>query len=164
MRRSQRVVRQSVRMLLLVTAASLGLTPLATAAHATDKTKGTFTYSCCTASIVDATYRPGEVIRLPWIATASVPSGPSELVTLSARISGPYNTVASLKSAFARHTPQLGRFNAEADVVRVSSGDAKRYFSLIKVPRDATAGFYELTTTTSVSSLAIRGGAVIRVS
>ncbi len=162
----RRVVgRSPARLLVLVTAASLVLMPVASAAHAASKTKATFTYTCCTASVVDATYHPGEVMRLPWIATANVPSvGQSELVTLGAKISGPYRTVASLKSAFARHTPRLGRFNAEADQIRVSDGAAVQRILLIKVPLDATAGFYELTSTTSTRSLVTSGGAVIRVS
>lgn len=155
----------SARLLALVTVASLALVPLASTAHAVSKTEATFTYSCCTASVVDATYHPGEVIRLPWIATASVPSPrPRQLVTLAARISGPYRTVASLKSAFARHTPLLGRFNVEADQLRVSDGAAVQRFSLIKVPRDAAAGFYELTTSTTTRTLVTSGGSVIRVS
>jgi hypothetical protein len=141
------------------------LTPFAARAIAATKTKAMYSYSCCTDSIVDATYHPGEVMRLPWIATPDASStGSEEMVMLSAKISGPYKTVASLKSAFARHTPQLGRFNAEADDLRVSNGVAKRYFSLIEVPRSATAGFYELTTTTSTPSLVTSGGAVIRIS
>jgi hypothetical protein len=86
------------------------------------------------------------------------------MVTLAAKISGPYKTVASLKSAFDRHTPQLGRFNVDAVQVRVSDGAAVRPVSLIKIPGDATAGFYQLTTSTTTRSLATSGGAVIRVS
>jgi hypothetical protein len=155
----------SARLFLFVTAASLVLTPLASTANAATKTKAMYSYSCCTDSIVDATYHPGEVIRLTWIATPDASNtGSEEMVGLSAKISGPCKTVASLKSAFARHTPQLGRFNAEAEDLRVSNGVAKRCFSLIEVPRNATADFYELTTTTSIPSLVTSGGAVIRIS
>jgi hypothetical protein len=104
-------------------------------------------------------------MRVPWVVTANIPSADkSEVVTLSARISGPYKTVSSLKNAFARHTPQLGKFNVEADQVRVSDGVAERAVEIIKVPRDATAGFYELTTSSVTRSIVVSGGAVIRVS
>ena len=155
----------SAGLFVLVTAASLILVPPPSTAQAGTTTRATFTYSCCTASVVDATYHPGEVMRLPWISTALVPSTrPKELLTLSAKISGPFKTVASLKFAFARHTPQLGRINAGAVKIRVSSGAGGRYFSLLKVPRNATAGFYELTTSTTNRFLVTSEGAVIRVS
>lgn len=161
-----RVTGQSLTRLLAVTCtAVLVSVPFSAAAYAGSKTNATFTYSCCTAAVVAAEFHPGEVLRLPWVATADVPSaGKVDMVTLTAKISGPYKTVASLKSAFARRTPQLGKFNVEADQVRVSDGVAERTVELIKVPRDATAGFYELTTSTATHSLVVSGGAVIRVS
>jgi hypothetical protein len=152
----RRVSGQSrARPLIVATTATLVLVPIASTAHADSKSNATFTYSYCTAAVVDATYHPGEVIRLPWVATANVPSAvKSETVTLSEEISGPYETVASLKSAFARHTPRLGKFNAEANEIRISYGVATRTVELITIPSDATAGFYELTTSTVTRSIA----------
>jgi hypothetical protein len=165
MSRMRNVAGRSVSIFLFVTAASLVVSPLATMAHAASKTNATYSYSCCTAAVLDAIYHPGEVIRLPWIATANTPgTGTAEvMVTLEAKISGPYKTVASLKSAFARHTPQLGQFNAEAVHIHISSDSAERYVSVIRVPSNAKPGFYELTTTTSIPSLVTTGGAVIRI-
>jgi hypothetical protein len=161
----RKVVGRSVWIFLFVTAALLVLSPLAITAHATSRAKATYSYSCCRSSVLDATYHPGAVIRLPWIATANTPgtSSAEVMVTLEATISGPYKTVASLKFAFAQHTPRLGQFNAEAIHIHVSSDSAERYVSVIRVPSNAKSGFYELTTTTLMPSLVTSGGAVIRV-
>lgn len=157
--------RSSVILLVFVTASTVALAPFAPTAHAVSPTTGTVTYSCCTAAVVDAKYHPGEVIRLPWIATDNVPSTePGEMITLAASISGPYKKVAALKSAFARHKPRLGRINVKANQVRVSDVAVERRVSLIKIPSDATAGFYELTTSTTTRSLETSGGSVILVS
>ena len=111
MGRLQRVIkRSSAALLVLVTASSTVFLAFPATAHAASQTTGTVTYSCCTASAVNAKYHLGQVIRLPWIITDNGPSTkPSEMVTLAASISGPYKTVSALKSAFARHTPLLGR-------------------------------------------------------
>lgn len=153
------------RLLVLVVACSIALVPSASVAHAAGKSTAKFTYYCCSSSVIDATYHPGEVLHLPWITMAPVRSTkPTVMITLTAKISGPYQTVAALKSAFARHTPRLGRFNVQAVRIRMSDGVAARPVSLIRIPSDVTAGFYELTTSITTSSLVTSSGAVIRVS
>ena len=159
------IARVSARLLGLVAIVSLVLVPFASTAQGANKTNATFTYSCCTASFVNSPYHPGEVMRLPWTRTAHVPGAlKTEMVTLSATITGPYKTVALLKTAFARHTPRLGEFNAKAAQIRVSDASGKRCFQLVKVPDVATAGFYELTTSVTTHSLVTSEGTVFRVS
>ncbi len=138
--------------------------PLSTTAIAGNNVVSTFTYSCCTSAVLDAGYHPGEVIHLTWRATANAPRVTNlEVITLSARISGPYRTVALLKSSLARIHPRLGKFRAESNVVRVSDGVLEPIVEIITVPRDATAGFYELTTSSVTPSLVTNGGVIIRV-
>jgi hypothetical protein len=103
-------------------------------------------------------------MTLKWTPSAYPPSNfPRNAVTLSAGISGPFQSVASLKKAFRRSHPRLGIINSKALTVRLSDQKFAHPTSLIRIPTDAGKGFYELTTTVKEGSVTTSGGSIIRI-
>jgi hypothetical protein len=143
---------------------SVILSPVPSGAQTAKSSPTTFSYSCCTAKFVNTVYVPGTVMTLKWTPSAYPPSNyPRSTVTLSAGISGPFHSVASLKKAFGRSHPQLGEINSKALTVRLSDQKSAHPTSLIRIPTDAGKGFYELTTTVKEGSVTTSGGSIIRI-
>jgi len=140
------------------------LSPISAGAQTSKSTRVTFSYDCCTELLVNAVHHPGDALALKWIQTTNPPNNyAATTITLSASVSGPFSSVASLKSAFARSHPKYGVINSKAIVIRLSDQKSAHPVSMIQIPADASKGFYELTTTVKEGSTAISGGAVIRV-
>jgi len=138
--------------------------PLPSGAQTTKSSRATFSFFCCTASFVNTVYHPGAVMTLKWSQSTYPPNNyPRSMVTLSASISGPFQTVTSLKKAFARSHPQLGVVNSKASTIRLSDQKSAHPVSHIQIPADAGKGWYELTTSVKGGSITTSGGAVIRI-
>jgi hypothetical protein len=143
---------------------SVFLGPVPSGAQTSRSSPTTFSYDCCDAAIVNTVYHPGAVMTIKWTPSAYPPSNyPRSTVTLSAGISGPFHSVASLKIAFGRSHPQLGVINSKALTVRLSDQESAHPMSLIRIPTDASKGFYELTTTVKEGSVTTGGGSIIRI-
>ena len=148
----------------IIVLSSIILSPIPSGAQTSKSSHTTFTYSCCTSSFVNTVYHPGAVMTLKWSQSTYPPNNYARsTVTLSASISGPFQTVASLKKAFARSHPQLGVVNSKALTIRLSDQKSAHPVSLIQVPADAGKGWYQLTTTVKEGSTTISGGAGIRI-
>ena len=98
-------------------------------------------------------------MKLHWIATALGPSATSAVSTvrLGAGLSGPFASVSALKSANSPAT-----LTAPVIVTTNQVGDAP--VSVILIPKDAPAGYYNLTTTIEQDGGQLSGGSVIKVS
>jgi hypothetical protein len=143
---------------------SVILSSVPSGAQTSKSSPTTFSYSCCDATFVNTVYHPGAVMTLKWTPSAYPPSDyPRSTVTLSAGISGPFHSVASLKKAFGRSHPKLGVINSKALTVRLSDQKPAHPTSLIRIPTDASKGFYELTTTVKEGSVTTSGGSIIRI-
>jgi hypothetical protein len=116
------------------------------------------TYSCCVPGDITAVRHPGETVTLHWIAT---PRGPStqmsvSTVRLEAGISGPFATVSALKASTSPPT-------VTAPVIVTTDRVGGAPVSVIQIPKNARAGFYNLTTTVDEDGGRRSGGSVIRV-
>jgi hypothetical protein len=114
------------RMVLIGTFAvtTMFLSPTASGAHTKVSYHATFSYNCCSALFIDTIHPPGDILKLKWIRLTNAPTTskqPAFTIVLSASISGPFATVASLKSAFARSHPKDGDVNSEATTIRLSN-------------------------------------------
>ena len=117
------------------------------------------TYSCCSPSDIYAVRHPGETVYLHWIATPLGPSATSAVSTvrLGAGLSGPFASVSALKSSNSPTT-----LTAPVIVTTDQVGDAP--VSVIVIPKDAPAGYYNLTTTIDQDGGQLTGGSIIKVS
>jgi hypothetical protein len=123
-----------------------------------------YQYTCCTASIMNAIYHPGEVVTVHWIRSAPISTGSSATpITLSITLSGPYRTVKLLKTDSVGPHPRLGRTRATAVPVRVMDSAADSPVSTLRIPENARSGYYNLTTTTGTKNLTVSGSGVIRI-
>jgi len=146
---------------------TLVLNPTTSGAQSKDSHQATFSYSCCSASFVDTIHHPGEVLKLRWIQLTNAPTStkqPAFRIVLSANISGPFATVASLKSAFARSHPKYGDVNSKATAIRLSNTKSANPVSSVRIPANAGNGYYELTTSVAGGSVTSGGGSILRIS
>ena len=163
--RSVRLQRMVLIAIFVVT--TLVLSSTTSGAQTKDSYHATFSYNCCSASFIDTIHHPGEVLKLRWIQLTNAPTSskqPAFTIVLSASISGPFATVASLKSAFARSHPKYGAVNSKATAIRLSNTKSANPVSLIRIPADAGKGYYEFTTSVAGGSVTSSGGSVIRIS
>jgi hypothetical protein len=123
-----------------------------------------FSYTCCRGSVMNAIYHPGGVITVHWIRTvAGTGQHPATPITLSLSLSGPYRTVSALKrDSIGRH-PRRGRTNARAKRIIVLDTALDSPISLLKIPKDAGSGYYNLTTTIGTKNLTVGGSGIVRV-
>jgi hypothetical protein len=103
---------------------------------------------------------PGEVMSLHWIRPAVVASQGAEKVqlTLTARLSGPFQDVTSLKVGDSK-----GAFTFNAPAVSVSNAGTVPVISTITIPKAAPAGFYNLTFAVAAGRLTSSGASVVQV-
>jgi hypothetical protein len=123
-----------------------------------------YSYTCCSGSVMNAIYHPGSVITIHWIRKFVAPTQvPATSINLSLSLSGPYRTVASLKTDSIGAHPRRGRTKASAKRIVVLDTAFDSPVSILRVPNDARSGYYNLTTTIGTKSLTVSGSGVIRI-
>lgn len=154
----------TTRVASMLSAVALVTTGCGTAAggSATGRVHTVYTYSCCRAADLTPAH-PGERLLLHWSVTSSRPPRPqgAQRVTLSARLSGPFSSVTSLKRK-AGHVATAVAVTAQTLHTTDSAG--RREVSVLRIPHDAGPGLYELDTGTRWrGGLAQSGGTIIRI-
>ncbi len=154
-------------LIVIMVVSTLVLSPTTSGAQTKDTYHATFNYECCSALLVNTVYHPGDVLKLRWIRLTNAPTTrkPTGVtIVLSASISGPFASVASLKSAFARSHPKFGEVNSKATNIRISNRTFAKPVSSIRIPAKAGKGYYELTTSVAGGPVTQTGGSIIRIS
>jgi hypothetical protein len=131
-----------------------------------DSTKATFNFSCCTAFNTQALYHPGEVVRLSWTPVEALPGDyPQRTITLTALLSTPFDSVKDLKSSTTDGAFNLtsGPFIAAADQLQVSNRSGLTPNMSIRIPGNATTGYYEIVTKASQTGFSNTGGLIIKI-
>jgi hypothetical protein len=126
-----------------------------------------YTYECCKDSVVNTVYRPGEILRLQWTRVAQVSGevGPTShaMFTLRASLSGPFSSVATLKTTSASSSTQPGSTGISAAALKVSGRIASSPVSLIRIPLTAGSGYFNLSFRVSSGAWSVGGATIIRV-
>ncbi len=126
-----------------------------------------YTYECCRASMVNTVYHPGEILRLRWIRVAQAPgqTGQTSHATLELRVSlsGPFDNVAILKAISVASNSQSGSAGIVALPLRVPNWVAVNPVSIIRIPRTATSGYFNLSFRASTGEFSVSGASVVRV-
>lgn len=147
--------------LLLMT---VGVIPTASGAQTKRSSRATFSYTCCRASLTGAVFHPGQMIKVEWTPVSNAPTKePVETITLKADVTGPYRSIASLKSSIARSKPVLGVVNVSATPVTLSNLKSANPRSPITLPSNAGSGYYEVTLTIADGSVTSNSGIIVRV-
>jgi hypothetical protein len=119
-----------------------------------------FRFTCCTdsAALTNA-WHPGQVITLQWSAeSAGMTADDSRHpITLTAIFTGPYASVAALKTGDT-HSVTLS-----ASPIRVTDRTSGSAVSTIALPLDLAAGWYNLVTTIKSAGGSTAGATVIQV-
>jgi len=126
-----------------------------------------YTYECCRDSVVNTVYRPGEILRLQWIRVASASgqvgrTSPATF-TLRASLSGPFSSVATLKTSSVSSSAQLGSTGITAAPLKVSGRIALSPVSLIRIPLTAGSGYFNLSFRESSGAWSMGSATIIRV-
>jgi len=127
----------------------------------------TYNYTCCSSSFVNTIYHPGEVIALHWIREIVQPIENSRFtIILKEKLSGPFSSVGTLKSTVTALPKVSEPVEISAPVIRVSNTRAQRPVSLIHIPLDAAAGYYNVSTSVFFNQTGngTEGASIIRIS
>jgi hypothetical protein len=119
-----------------------------------------FQFTCCANSeALTHVWHPGQVITLQWSAeSAGMTADDSHHpITLTAIFSGPYATVAALKTGGTQSETLL------ASPQRVTDRTSSNAVSTIALPLDLTAGWYNLVTTVTSAGGSTGGATAIHV-
>ena len=123
-----------------------------------------YSYTCCTGSLLNTVYHPGDIIAVHWIRSTGTPTRVrAASITLSTGLSGPYRTVTLLKTDSVGAHPQLGGTNVSAVPIRVMDTTIASPVSILRIPADAEAGYYNLTTSVGTKNLTVGGAGILRV-
>ncbi|MFR9780613.1 hypothetical protein ACL02O_31775 [Micromonospora sp. MS34] len=120
------------------------------------------TYTCCEARDIDRLYQPGETLTVHWtVVPPAEPGGTRPQVQLTARLTGPFTTVADLKAAAEGNRSTSGSVTFTAAPVRPSGTPDERPVSTIVIGPDALPGYYNLVTALVGDDNTASGGASI---
>jgi hypothetical protein len=157
MRRQTRSVAAAV---VLLAAMASCTTPADQTGHAT-LIPSVATFTCCEAVDVDTVRHPGETFEIHWIMNLTPSPGTvtSTQVVLDTTLSSGYRTVEQLKSAEIKAPTALVR----AASVITSDTATVAPVSVIAIPRTATPGLYNLTTSVNTDGAVSSGSSVIRI-
>lgn len=126
----------------------------------------TYTYSCCSAILVDTVYHPGGVVVLRWRRDVAPPgaNGRGDYL-LSARLSGPFPSVEELKTTIAGSPNAHVALNLASPVTRVSNTSGASPVTRLRVPTTAAPGYYNLSITigSSPRSVVMSAASIVRV-
>jgi len=126
--------------------------------------KEIYGYSCCGDGFGTVSYHSGEILKVDWIRSALRKSDASPTtIDLSLVASGPFPTIAALKKNFTRSHPVLGRTVFSATTLHVSDEKIASPVSVLHVPANAGAGYYELTIKKVKGSASSGGGLIFSI-
>jgi hypothetical protein len=122
------------------------------------------TYTCCKAKDIDTPYRPGDILTIHWIANSSNgPAASSPGVELTARLTGPYQTVDELKAATPDTRHADGEVTFTAPPVHPSGTPDEQPVSIIVIGTDAKPGYYNLVFSVAQNGGTSGGASIVRV-
>jgi hypothetical protein len=117
-----------------------------------------YQYSCCDASDVQRVWHPGETLTMHWTAQSAVTTdSTTQMLTLTASLSGPYADVNAVKGGGAAST------TLRAAPLSVSNATASSPVSVIALPAGLAPGFYDLTGTVAAPGSQSGGSSIIQV-
>jgi hypothetical protein len=134
-------VRLMLRVLLgTLVVATLGLSGCATANSGNSISYEPYTYTCCGASGTQRTWHPGDTYTLQWIveAAGSTTDSTGQRVTLSAVLTGPYQSITTLKAGGA------ALMTLRATPIAITDRIHENPVSTIVLPVNLPAGYYNV--------------------
>ncbi len=135
--------------------------------HAAAHLHATYSFTCCRTADINTVRHPGETFVLHWISTPGSPSPALSpvAITLSASLSGPFQTVLTLKKTIGNRGPgkkhSLELLNARP--THITAWDSRPPLTTIAIPRNAPTGLYSIKFTISSAVSSISGDSIIRV-
>src|SRR5215469_70178 len=104
-------------------------------------------YTCCSDTVVETTWHPGQQLPVVWTRTTTVPAGEGfQPVTLSAVLTGPFRDATALKAAMTKGQLDRGAgpVTAAAQQIQISRNPPRSPVSVITIPANAPPGMYNL--------------------
>lgn len=106
-------------------------------------TKEIYGFACCGGGFGTVNYHPGESVKVDWVKKGLRTGSLSKTVVLSATASGPFATIAAVKTAITKG--HSGKTVFKATTLHVSDQITTTPVSLLHIPPNAAKGFYEFT-------------------
>ena len=131
---------------------TLGLSGCATANYGNSISYQRYTYTCCGASDTQGTWHPGDTYTLRWtVEAAGSTTSTGQRVTLSAVLTGPYQSITTLKAGGAALMTLRATPIASTDRIHENP------VSTIVLPVNLPAGYYNVADRIELAG----GGAVV---
>jgi hypothetical protein len=127
--------------------------------------QATFSYTCCASADIDRVYHPGDVMTVHWIVQNEAPTSATQStqIDLSAKLSGPYADVSSLKQREIGATSIAAATSISAAPIVTSDWAGGAPTSKLLIPATAAPGFYNLSTTVKSGGFTGGGDGIVRV-
>jgi hypothetical protein len=124
----------------------------------------TFSFTCCTGYDDSTVYHPGDEIRLSWTPVRETTGADQkETITLTAMLSKRFRSASAIKSgAKVGKGVNIGPFSAESSQ-RVSNRSDSSPVIVIRIPKDARAGYYDLVTSATQRGQSVSDASILRI-
>ena len=153
-------------MLIPMLAATVVLTTVACSSEAPTSLvkRATFSYTCCAGADINRAYHPGDVLTVHWIVQNEAPTSAAQStrIDLSAKLSGPYADVSSLKQREIGATSSAAPSISAAPIVTSDWGGGTPTSRLL-IPATAAPGFYNLSTAVKSGGFTSGGDGIVHV-
>ncbi len=123
-------------------------------------------FTCCATDVSARVWHPGQQITIDWARLGHAPAAGVRLsapITLKAVLSGPYSSVAALKSITV-NGGGAARLATTAPALKIVRVPAVAPVSVITLPPGTAPGYYNLKTTEVSGGFSAGGDTIIRVS
>jgi hypothetical protein len=122
---------------------ALLLSGLSTESGATDNTKSTYDYLCCTSQLLSRVYHPGNDIVIRWQRT-TMTSEPVGTLVITVSIIGPYKSKNALQHYEGRPTSKSDLTWSQAPRLDLSNSVPLNPVSVLHISKTARSGYYDL--------------------
>jgi hypothetical protein len=107
--------------------------------------RATYAYTCCSSRLVNTIYHPGGLLVIHWIRYVDT-SPPHERILIDATLIGPFHSVSDLTQELIHSGRVAGATMVHAVSITVDNSVPKILKSVIRIPKTAKPGFYDLQT------------------
>jgi hypothetical protein len=123
-----------------------------------------YSYNCCVELSGQTIWHAGDHLTLHWRSeTRQVPDRTAHLVSLRLTLTGPFQTVDSLKQVISQKQVPRGLHSIQAATLAVTDRSGGAPASQLDLPPDLAPGFYNLGSIIAEGNYQGSGGIIIQV-
>lgn len=123
-----------------------------------------YTYTCCAEITAITIWQPGQHVTLHWTSQLTKTTDVTpHAISLRLTLTGPFGTVAQLKTAISSGSRPAGVRSISAPDLSVTDFTGGTPASELDLPANLPPGYYNLDTVTASGGSSAGGGAIIQI-